>query len=42
MLCQDSQVAPLVAALGPDNYRRMLAEEAYRSSANEPRESVDQ
>jgi LmbE family N-acetylglucosaminyl deacetylase len=34
MLCQESQVGPLLAAMGPDNYRRMLAEEAFRSAAS--------
>lgn len=30
MLCQESQVGPLLALLGPDKYRAMLAEEAFR------------
>ena len=42
MLCQESQIGPILAALGEDNYRRMLAEESFRSSADEPRMSVDQ
>lgn len=33
MLCQESQIAPILAAMGPDNYRRMLAEEAFRPSS---------
>jgi len=35
MLCQLSQVKPLVDALGADNYRRMLAEEAFRPASAE-------
>lgn len=30
MLCQASQIEPMLAALGPDNFRRMLAEETFR------------
>ena len=29
MLCQESQVGPMLAMLGPDNFRAMLAEEAF-------------
>jgi hypothetical protein len=29
MLCQQSQVGPLLALAGPDRYRAMLAEEAF-------------
>jgi LmbE family N-acetylglucosaminyl deacetylase len=36
MLCQPSQVGPMLDAMGPDNYRRMLAEEAFRPAAAEP------
>jgi LmbE family N-acetylglucosaminyl deacetylase len=36
MLCQESQIGPLLAALGPDNYHRMLAEESFRAAADEP------
>ena len=36
MLCQESQIGPLLAALGPDNYHRMLAEESFRPAADEP------
>jgi LmbE family N-acetylglucosaminyl deacetylase len=40
MLCQLSQIEPLVAALGEENYRRMLAEEAFRpASAEQPNSS---
>ena len=37
MLCQESQIAPILAAMGPDNYRRMLAEEAFRPSSYDAR-----
>jgi LmbE family N-acetylglucosaminyl deacetylase len=33
MLCQESQIGPFLAAMGPDNYRRALAEEAFRPSS---------
>ncbi|MDT4941359.1 MAG: mycothiol S-conjugate amidase [Pseudonocardiales bacterium] len=33
MLCQESQIAPLLAALGPDNYHRMLAAETFRPAS---------
>ncbi len=29
MLCQESQVGPMMAMLGPENFRAMLAEEAF-------------
>ncbi len=35
MLCQESQVGPLLAMVGADNFRRMLAEEAFRPAAAE-------
>jgi LmbE family N-acetylglucosaminyl deacetylase len=41
MMCQESQIGPLVAALGADNYRRMLAEESFRpASAEHPASST--
>jgi LmbE family N-acetylglucosaminyl deacetylase len=41
MMCQESQIGPLVAALGADNYRRMLAEESFRpASAEHPASSA--
>jgi LmbE family N-acetylglucosaminyl deacetylase len=36
MLCQVSQIGPLLDALGPDDYHRMLAEESFRAAADEP------
>lgn len=36
MLCQESQIAPLMSMMGPDNYRQMLVEEAFRAAADEP------
>jgi LmbE family N-acetylglucosaminyl deacetylase len=30
MACQESQIGPILDALGAENYRRMLAEEAFR------------
>jgi LmbE family N-acetylglucosaminyl deacetylase len=36
MLCQESQIGPFLSGMGPDNYRRMLAEESFRPAANEP------
>lgn len=35
MLCQESQVGPLLSLFGPENYRRALAEESFRSAADE-------
>jgi LmbE family N-acetylglucosaminyl deacetylase len=37
MLCQQSQVGPLLALMGEDRYREMLAEESFRDAALEPR-----
>ena len=31
MMCQESQVGPLLALAGPERYREMLAEEAFRA-----------
>jgi LmbE family N-acetylglucosaminyl deacetylase len=36
MLRQESQIRPVLNALGPDNYRYMLAEESFRAAADEP------
>ena len=36
MLCQESQIGPFLALMGPDGYRQMLVEEAFRAAANEP------
>ena len=36
MVRQESQVGPILSAMGPDNFRLMLAEEAFRSAADEP------
>lgn len=36
MLCQESQIGPFLALMGPDNYRQMLVEEAFRAAADEP------
>jgi hypothetical protein len=36
MRCQQSQVGPMLALLGEDNFRRMLAEESFRPAAAEP------
>ena len=33
MMCQESQIGPILNALGPDNYRRMLVEESFRAAA---------
>jgi LmbE family N-acetylglucosaminyl deacetylase len=35
MLCQESQVAPMLAAFGPDNFRQLLAEEAFRPAGHD-------
>jgi LmbE family N-acetylglucosaminyl deacetylase len=35
MLCQQSQVGPLLSLAGPDRYRQMLAEESFREAALE-------
>jgi LmbE family N-acetylglucosaminyl deacetylase len=35
MLCQESQIGPILSATGPENYRLMLAEEAFRAAADE-------
>lgn len=35
MLCQESQIGPLLSLMGPENYRQMLAEEAFRAAADE-------
>jgi LmbE family N-acetylglucosaminyl deacetylase len=36
MKCQESQIGPMLALMGEDNFRRMLAEEAFRPAASEP------
>ena len=36
MMRQESQIGPMVALLGADNFRQMLAEEAFRPAVNEP------
>ena len=36
MLCQASQVGPLIELAGPEMFRRLLAEEAFRDGWNEP------
>jgi hypothetical protein len=36
MLCQESQIGPLLSAMGPDNYRRILVDETFRAAADEP------
>jgi len=36
METQESQIGPLITIFGPDNYRRALAEEAFRAAADEP------
>lgn len=36
MRCQESQIGPMLALLGEDNFRRMLAEESFRPAAAEP------
>jgi LmbE family N-acetylglucosaminyl deacetylase len=38
MLCQPSQVGPLMALAGPDMYRHMLANEPFRDARDEPAE----
>ncbi|MDT4893533.1 MAG: mycothiol S-conjugate amidase [Pseudonocardiales bacterium] len=38
MLCQLSQVEPLIALTGPEMYRRMLAEESFRDARHEGRQ----
>lgn len=35
MLCQASQIGPMLTAMGPDNFRLMLVEEAFRAAADE-------
>jgi LmbE family N-acetylglucosaminyl deacetylase len=37
MLCQESQVGPLIALAGEDGFRALLAEEAFRDAALEAR-----
>jgi LmbE family N-acetylglucosaminyl deacetylase len=32
MLCQESQIAPILAAMGPDHLRALLAEESFRAA----------
>jgi hypothetical protein len=36
MLCQPSQIAPILDLMGPENYRQMLVEESFRPAADEP------
>jgi LmbE family N-acetylglucosaminyl deacetylase len=36
MLCQESQIGPLMSLLGPDKYRDILAEEAFRDGRLRP------
>jgi LmbE family N-acetylglucosaminyl deacetylase len=36
MLCQESQIGPLLNAGGPELYRKMLADEAFRDGWKEP------
>jgi LmbE family N-acetylglucosaminyl deacetylase len=36
MRCQESQIGPLLSMTGEDNFRRLLAEEAFRPATAEP------
>ncbi|MDT4937122.1 MAG: mycothiol S-conjugate amidase [Pseudonocardiales bacterium] len=36
MLCQQSQIGPLISIVGPERYRDMLAEEAFRDGRVRP------
>jgi LmbE family N-acetylglucosaminyl deacetylase len=36
MLRQESQMGPMLAAMGPDNFRRLIAEESFCASSNYP------
>ena len=38
MLCQESQIGPLVSLAGPERYRAMLAEEAFTDERREARD----
>ena len=38
MLCQESQVGPLLELAGPDRFRALLAEESFRDARREPRD----
>jgi LmbE family N-acetylglucosaminyl deacetylase len=39
MLCQESQVGPLLSMAGEEGFRHVLAEESFRDAAREPRHS---
>lgn len=41
MLCQESQVGPLLELAGEDNFRRMLAEESFRPAVAEPGDGAE-
>jgi len=38
MVCQESQIGPLVGVAGPEKFRVLLAEESFRDARNEPRD----
>jgi LmbE family N-acetylglucosaminyl deacetylase len=41
MLCQESQIGPLLSLAGPDSYRAMLAEEAFTAERGPLQDSID-